>query len=162
MASLIVLSTGGHDDIQWNWSLRPMTLCPCYSKVTVYHLRLLLMTLSINPWVSLPVNYGGIFSPCKHRDLLHMDYGCRRMYQIPKAEFVPGNVKVRKSKLTVGSLYWTRGIYPFEYCTWYIWSWGTSAWNGYDRSNWRHHQSMRIWMVTVDDVLPTQVGISQW
>ena len=56
MAMLIVLSTGGHNAIQWNWSLRPMNICTCYSNLTMYHLILLSITLRSNPWVSFPVN----------------------------------------------------------------------------------------------------------
>ena len=56
MAGLIVLSTDGNDAIQWNWNLKPMNLCPCYSNVTMYHLILLSITLRRNPWVSFPEN----------------------------------------------------------------------------------------------------------
>ena len=57
IARIIVLSTGGHNAIQWNWSLRPMNICLCYSNGMVYHHKLLSITLRINPWVSLPVYF---------------------------------------------------------------------------------------------------------
>ena len=54
--NLILFSTGGNDAIQWNWSMRTMNIFPCYSNMTMYHLRLLSITLKRNHWVSLAVN----------------------------------------------------------------------------------------------------------